>query len=306
MSLSGIEYLRRYQEIVDDLEAFLEAAQRPLPKVVWANPLRGSLEETAARILVHCPRASSLSWRPGAWRIPPEERPGHWPEHLLGRIHVQEEASLLAGDLMQAQPGERILDLCAAPGGKSAQMAIAMKDQGFLLANERSFGRLSPLRRTLDRMGVTCAAVSCMDGVRLPLAPGSFDGVFVDAPCSCEGTSRKSGARQHCATTERFRDSLSQVQRALLRKAVKFCRPGGRIVYSTCTYAPEENEAVLNIIPQGEALIEALPPFSGLKTAPGISTWGDQHFRADIGNALRIWPHHNDTGGFFLARLKRL
>lgn len=283
----------------------MEAAATPLPRVVWANPLRDVDAGREAVLRAH-PEAVPLRWLADAWRLPPAARPGTWLEHLLGHLHAQEEAAIFAGDVLGARPGERILDLCAAPGGKSARLAVAMQDRGTLVANDRRLDRLNALRRTLERLGVTCAVVTRADGLRLRgLAPdASFDRVMVDAPCTCEGTTRKSGAG---APSVGYRESIVQVQTGLLRRAIRLTRPGGTIVYATCTYAPEENEAVLDRAPRdGEVVVEPISVPAGLDLRPGVREWAGRTYRQDVTGAVRFWPHLNDTGGFFVARLRRL
>ncbi|MCO4762906.1 MAG: RsmB/NOP family class I SAM-dependent RNA methyltransferase [Myxococcales bacterium] len=298
-------WLHRYAPIVDDPEAFLAATKEPLPRVVWANPLRAPVSQTNAEIRALVPNAQPVRWRPNTWRLPPETQPGTWLAHLHGDICVQEEAALWAGDLVGAQPGDRVLDLCAAPGGKTAQIAVAMQDSGTIVANERKHGRLARLRRTLDRLGVTCAAVTCGDGARIRSMDGFFDRTLVDVPCTCEGTTRKSDGRREAVPT-RYRDSIVQIQKSLLRAALRMSRPGGTVIYSTCTYAPEENEAVLSAIRSDQATIEPLIPPPGLQVSAGLPQWQGEIYRPDVVNAARLWPHHNDTGGFFVARLRRL
>ncbi|MEZ4467194.1 MAG: RsmB/NOP family class I SAM-dependent RNA methyltransferase [bacterium] len=223
---------------------------------------------------------------------------------MYGLVHAQEEASLLAASLVGAKPGERVLDLCAAPGGKTACLAVDMADRGTLVANDRSYGRLSAIRRVLDRLGVTCTAVTCGNGTVFPEIPGGYDRVLVDAPCTCEGTSRKPG-RQHDLASPRYRHTIVQIQTALLRRALRLVRPGGRVVYSTCTYAPEENEGVLEAASTEAFHIEPVAAPPGLRLAPGLPAWEGRTFRPDMANAVRLWAHHNDTGGFFVAVLKR-
>lgn len=305
--LTGPAHLRRYAPIVDDLPAFLACAERPLPRVVIANPLKTDLATAEARVRARCPEAAPVPWRPGAWRLPPDARPGRWPEFITGLLHAQEEATIWPGELVGAQPGERILDLCAAPGGKTALMAWGMQDQGTLVANDREFGRLAALRRTLDRLGVTCAAVTHHDAARIPAQGAPFyDRVLADVPCTCEGTTRKRKGGRKAGTQARFRDTIVQVQKAVLRKAIQLVKPGGTIVYATCTYAPEENEAVLSAAPEGVVAIEPVTPPAGLHVRPGLTEWAGQAFRPDAVHAVRLWPHHNDTGGFFVAKLRRL
>lgn len=306
--------LSRYTGIVDDPEAFLACATQPLPRVLWANPLRGDPAAISQRILARCPTAELVRWRPHTWRLPSHEKPGLWPEFLTGQVHAQEEVAIFAGDLMGAQPGERIVDLCAAPGGKTVLLAVQMADRGTLVANDRNQGRLAGLRRTLERLGVSCAVVTHGDAARFPAdrppqAGGErgvgFDRVLADVPCSCEGTTRKTEGRKSI-TDPKFRATIVQVQKSILRRALGLVRPGGQVIYATCTYAPEENEAVLDAIDPSVAVIEPLEIPAGLKVTPGILAWEGRHFRPDVIHAARLWPHHNDTGGFFCARLRRL
>ncbi len=306
-AVDPVEHLRRYGPLVDDAGAFFACAQRPLPRVVIANPLKTTLAEAEARVRARCPEAEPVAWRPGAWRLPPEVLPGRWSEFITGMLHAQEEATIWPGELVGAQPGETVLDLCAAPGGKTALMAWGMGDRGTLVANDREFGRLAGLRRTLDRLGVTCAAVTHLDAARFPLAdPPVFDRVLADVPCTCEGTTRKQKGGRKAPTRDAYRRSIVHVQKAILRRAIQLVKPGGVVVYATCTYAPEENEAVLDALDPSQAVIEPLTPPPGLRVAPGLTAWGGQYFRPDVAHAVRLWPHHNDTGGFFVARLRRL
>jgi len=294
--------LARYAALSDAPADFCAAMARPLPRVIWANPLGRDVAATAAEVRRLCPEAEPVGWRPATWRLPTEARPGRWLPWMLGDLHGHEEASILAADLVGAQPGERILDLCAAPGGKSAVLAVALADRGLLVANDRKAGRLSAVRRTLDRLGVTCAAVTCGDGAVFPEISGGYDRVLVDAPCSCEGN-RPQGADEE-ATTERYRAVIIPVQKALLRRALRLVRPGGRVVYATCTFAPEENEAVVEAASAEGFVVEpvAVP---GLRLAPGLTAWAGTSFRPDMVHAVRLWPHHNNTGGFFVAVLRR-
>lgn len=294
--------LARYAPIVDHVDAFLDAAKRRLPKLVWANPLLVDLERAQDAILARCPDATAVDWHPGAWRLPISARPGNWPEYVFGWLHGQEEAALWATTNLDVRPGERVLDLCAAPGNKTAQLAIAMDNRGSLVANEYFAGRLAPLRFNLERLGVTNAVVTRADAAQFRAPDGWFDHVLVDVPCTCEGTTRK-GKRVGQDDGHRFK--IAQVQTAILRRAVRLTRPGGTIVYATCTYAPEENEAVLSALRRDDAALEPVIAPPGFRTSPGIAAWQGATYRDDIAHAARVWPHHNDTGGFFVARLRR-
>ncbi len=291
--MSHLDFLHRYADLSDDPVAFMAASGRPLPRTVWSNPLKPQAGVVD--------RLRGLGGRPfepmpGLWRLPAQAKMGL--DHAMGWVHTQDAESAFAADVLGARAGERVLDLCASPGGKTARIAVNMGDRGLVLANERSRGRLSPLRDTLERLGVTCAAVSQHDGRNLPVAQ-PFDRALVDAPCTCEGTSRKSKGG---LPTPAMRDTMVAVQKGLLRRALRAVRPGGRLVYSTCTYAPEENELVLDALEGAELL----PIEGGLTGSPGLTEWGGRSLRRDLVHARRIWPHHHDTGGFFVALLRRL
>lgn len=305
------DVFHRYRPLIDDWDAFVAALSRPLPVCVWSNPLRttpGRLERWMRAGGLH-PRP--LGWLDGAWRLPEEEGPGARFEYVAGLYHVQEEVSLVPPVLLDPRPGERVLDLCAAPGGKTAQIALAMDNRGTVVANDRHRGRLTSLRATLDRLGVINVTTTAEDGGNYPPEGGLFDRVLADVPCTCEGTSRKS-PEVLGQVDPAYAEKMSGVQTALLRKAVQVTRPGGRIVYSTCTYAPEENERVVGRIlaEQGEVLQVVPARVEGLRTEPGLTRWRDEDGREErypdqMAGALRIWPHHNDTGGFFVAVLEK-
>jgi 16S rRNA C967 or C1407 C5-methylase (RsmB/RsmF family) len=304
LSPDGLEQLRRYAGLIDDWEGFLAASVRPLPKVVWPNTLKISAGACLQRVRNRCAQAQSLDWAPDAWRIPPAASAGKWPEFHLGLLHVQEEITLFPALALGAEPGEAVLDMCAAPGNKTARIVADMRDSGLLVANEANRQRMAALQNVMYRLGVTCAMVTRGDGTGLS-GRARYDRVLVDVPCTGEGTSRKPGGwRKPRGPEEWLR--LCGLQRGLLRRGVELARPGGVIVYCTCTYAPEENEWVLDGIDPARAEIEPVRLPGGLRAAPGVKRWEGREFRADVGNGLRFWPHLNDTGGFFVARLRRL
>lgn len=297
--------LRRYRDIVDDYEGFIASASKPLSRAVWVNSLRGDADALSRRVAELAPEAVPVPWRPHTWRLPPGSKPGKWLEYALGLVHTQEEISLWPAMILDAQPGETVIDLCASPGNKTAHLALAMQDRGTLVANEHKFSRLTPLGENLSRLGLTSTIITWGDGRQLAWPDGSADRVLVDVPCTCEGTSRKSGGRIR-QPTGKSRRSLAKLQGQLLAKAIDLAKPGAPVVYSTCTYAPEENEAVLDSIPRDRAVIEPIEVPTGLVATPGLTEWQEQTYRPDVANARRLWPHHNDTGGFFVARLRRV
>jgi NOL1/NOP2/sun family putative RNA methylase len=297
----------RYRSIIDDWEAFLASLSRPLPTCIWTNTLRTSPESLQAWLERSDIDASPLAWHEGAFLLPEHVSPGNRIEYMTGLYHVQEEVSLLPPMFMDLDPSHRVLDLCAAPGNKSAQIAVEMDNRGTVVANDINHHRSRAIKRTIDRLGLANTCMTIYDGTSLPRDIGTFDRVLADVPCSCEGTTRKHPTSVENFSVE-FSARLASKQIALLRKAFQVCEPGGRVVYSTCTFAPEENEGVVQklIDDVGEDRVELLPTqVDGLETSPGLTEFNERTYTASMRHALRIWPHQNDTGGFFVAVLEK-
>lgn len=301
-----MDYFERYRDVIEDWDDFAAAVKRPLPTTIWANPLKITPDNLQNLMAEGGVALTAVPWYPGAFRLPDEVMPGLRWEYLAGLYQVQEEAALLPALLLDPQPGERVLDMCAAPGNKTAQMGAMMQNRGTLIANDRSNGRMRAARHALNRIGLTNVTTMTRDGGNLPAEMGLFDKIMVDVPCSCEGTCRKDPSvleRSSVGGSQK----LARIQTALLRKAVQLCRPGGRIVYATCTFAPEENELVLDTIlrESGDSLYLCPNDVPGLVTLPGLTKWQGQTLHPDLRHASRIWPEQNDTGGFFVAMLEK-
>lgn len=305
--MTDLGSLERYRPLVDRWPEFAEASRRPLAPCVWANPLRTGAAGLARWLAAAGVAAEPVPWLPDAFVLPAETSPGRLLAFAAGLLHVQEAVSSLPVRLLGARSGERVLDLCAAPGGKTAGIAAAVGPGGLVVANDRDRGRLGPLRRTLARLGLTNVAVTAWNAASYPRAAGRFDRVLADVPCSCEGTSRKN---PEVLARGGDRERLVALQTEILASAVRRCRPGGRVVYSTCTYAPEENEGVVDDILRSRDDLAVRPvrrsrELPGLCSEGGLASWRGRRFAPALAGALRVWPHHNDTGGFFVAVLEK-
>ena len=296
----------RYRPIVSSFDAFTDALLAPLPAVVWANPERVTPEALASQLAADGIRSEPLAWEPSAMRLLDVERPGlHWA-HAAGLYYVQEEASLVPVRLLDPRPGDRVLDLCAAPGSKTARIAFALENRGTVVANDRSAPRLAAMSAAIGRLGIRNVTCTVMDGTIYPLSAGRFDKVLVDAPCSAEGTAHKSSAWRR--EQDDFRRWIPGIQRALLERGLRLCRPGGRVVYSTCTLAPEENEAVVDAVVKklgGRARVVPVAPIEGLALSPALAEWNGTRFSPEVTNAVRLWPHVGRTSGFFIAVIEK-
>jgi 16S rRNA (cytosine967-C5)-methyltransferase len=223
---------------------------------------------------------------------------GHDPAFLAGQFSIQDEASQLVVELLDPQPGERILETCAAPGTKTAGIAERLDGVGHVLALDRHARRLRLIGRGIRRLGLGGVATLECDASR-PLdrvaEQGLFDRILVDAPCSGLGSLRRNPDARWRIKPEDFGE-LASLQRALLESAAAVLRPGGSLVYSTCTVTPEENEAVI----RGFLATRASWQVAGRDAVPaGISQLLDEN------GMLRLLPHRHDMDGFFAVRLVR-
>jgi NOL1/NOP2/sun family putative RNA methylase len=299
-----MEPFERYRDVVDDFGAFLAACERGLPMAVRVNTLRATPDEAVAAFEAEGVDVERVDWHPNVL-VPDTDRPGStWPMYH-GWTHGQEEVSAIPATVLDPQPGERVFDACAAPGSKTTQLSAMMNDEGTVVANDNNLGRLSALRFNTERLGVTNAVVTNRDARNFSLKPfdgKQFDRVLVDAPCSCEGTIRKNPDALDDWNLGHV-EQVASVQKGLLRRAVQVTNPGGVVVYSTCTFAPEENEAVLDHV-LAEEPVDVVDYDLPLQHVDGLTEFGEETYDPRVANAKRVYPHHNDTGGFFTAKLE--
>ena len=230
-------------------------------------------------------------------------------EHMLGYYYVQEIASMLPVLILKPEPKEKILDLTAAPGSKTTQIAATMKNTGLIIANEVSLGRIKILASNTERCGVINTIITKKEGAaicrRFKNTNTEFDRILVDAPCSGEGTLRSSYKTYKMWNPQTIK-RLSRIQKQLLTSAIEICKPGGTIVYSTCTHAPEENEEVVDFVLDKFDNIKLQDIKLPIKTRPGITKWQDQKYSKEVTKCARVYPQDNNTEGFFIAKLRKV
>ena len=272
-------------QLGEEHPAFLDSLERPRAVAVRFNPLKG---EKPVLPFVGDP----VPWEPMGYYYDPDARPGLHPYHEAGVYYLQEASAMSAVALLDPQPGEWVCDLCAAPGGKTTQIAGRMAGEGFLLCNEYSPKRAKILSRNIERMGIAHALVTNENVEKLAKHfAGMFDRVLIDAPCSGEGMFRK----EEAAVTDWSPDTVQMCanrQAEILHEGAKLVRPGGRLVYSTCTFAPEENEETL------AAFLESHPEFTPEAVEAPWFTPGPM-------GSFRLWPHKLLGEGHFVAVLHR-
>jgi NOL1/NOP2/sun family putative RNA methylase len=300
----AMEVLERYREIVPDYARFVETNLAPEPVNLRIRASRIAPDEVERRLME---QGFELAPVPGLPTLRTVVRAPHAPaqtvEHWLGHIHIQQAVMAIPSLALDPKPGERVLDLCAAPGGKTSHLAELMNEQGCLVAVDPKEKRLRGLMANLFRMGHTNVLVVASDGRELPRG-ARFDRVLVDAPCSAEGNFRRQRGRLPRQRSA-FGRYVQNLQRSLLRRAVELTVPGGTVVYSTCTWAPEENERVVaDALRDLPVAIEPIP--LNLPHAPGLTAWEGETFPPEMVHAWRLYPEHLDSGGAFVVRLRRL
>jgi len=296
--------LERYRSIIAEWTAFTEAVHRPEPTVFRVRT--GRVDEAVLLDELHAQgfRTRPLEGQPSFHQVEEEPYPVSMSlEHWHGLLYVQQASTGVAAPVLGPRPGERVLDLCAAPGGKTAHAADLMEDRGCLVASEISEDRTRGLLGNMYRLGCTNVLAVAGDGRDFPLG-ARFDRVLVDAPCSGEGTLRRRGGRppHQSASFLRF---VTSMQDALLARAIELTRPGGEILYVTCTFAPEENEAVVSRALERHP-VELEPIVLPVPHAPGVTSFEGARYDPRVEGTARVYPHHLDSGGLFLARLRRL
>ncbi len=286
----------------------LQAMARPRAVAVRENPLKPA-HSPWERLTADGLRLQPLPWYPAARVVPAEQRAllSHHPLVSEGHLYIQNAASLLPVLALDPRPGERVLDLCAAPGSKTLQIWAAMEKRGWLSAVEAVRPRFHRLRANLARHGAEAVHTYLKDGAWVwRQVPESFDRVLLDAPCSSEGQFQLQRPESHRYWSPRKIREMARKQRRLILSAFQCLRPGGVMVYSTCTLAPEENEAVVDHLlrrfPEA-AKVEAVD--LGLPQArSGITHWQGHDYHPSLEQALRIVPDEV-MEGFFLCRIRK-
>ena len=277
---------------------FLASFDRPLCTGLRKNPLKAGFTGDLSRFLL-----APVPWCPTGFYYDAASRPGLSPYHAAGLYYLQEPSAMAPAELLDPQPGERVLDLCAAPGGKSTQLAGKLLGKGLLVCNEINAKRAKILSGNMERLGISNALVLNEHPKKLTERfAGYFDKILVDAPCSGEGMFRK----EEAAVTDWTEDTnaiCANRQLEILASAAGMLRPGGRLVYSTCTFSPVENEGVIS------EFLWKNPDFSVEKLdvpflSPGRPDWVPNP-APGLEHTFRLWPHRLLGEGHYAAVLRR-
>ncbi len=273
-----VQFLIRMKEMLGaEYEAFLASYDKERAYGMRINTLKMEKEE-ALKLLPFS--LEPVLWCETGFYYQEEERPGKHPFHEAGLYYIQEPSAMITAELEEITPGEHVLDLCAAPGGKSTQLACKMQGKGVLVSNEINAQRAAILSQNIERMGIKNAIVTNESPEKLSKFLGAFfDKIVVDAPCSGEGMFKKEPLAVSEWSEENV-ENCSRRQREILSYASAMLKPGGRIIYSTCTFSKQENEDV-------------------------VQGFLSEHAEYKVVQMHRIWPHKAKGEGHFAAVLQK-
>ena len=305
------EFLERLARILpaSEHDAVLRSFSQAKPTTFRVNTLHASVEAVRTELEGAGFQLDPVSWRPGAFMLRQGEleRLQETEVYKTGKVYVQSLSSMMPALALDPQPGERILDLTAAPGSKTTQMACLMNGQGTIVANDNNRPRFYKLKANVKMQGASNVEVSLRYGESFGQRPGEFDRVLVDAPCSTEGRFYLPKPASYQFWKPRKMHEMAHKQRKLLAAGLHTLKPGGVLVYSTCTFAPEENEAVVDWALKKYAHLVSLEPITLpiQNVSPGLVGWEDRSYHPELRQAVRILPN-TVMEGFFMAKLRKV
>jgi NOL1/NOP2/sun family putative RNA methylase len=245
-----------------------------------------------------------IPWCPNGFYYNREENPAKHPYYYAGLYYIQEPSAMTPASFLPVEPGERVLDLCAAPGGKTTELGAKLKRQGVLVSNDISISRTKALLHNIELNGIPNIVVLSEEPAKMAgRFHGYFDKILVDAPCSGEGMFRKDPQMVKAWSPEKVAQ-YGALQKEIMLEAAKMLKPGGKMIYSTCTFAPEENEQTIEYLLEnldGFSLVD-LPLYDGFDQ--GHPEWSKTG-REDLKKCRRLWPHRIKGEGHFVALLQK-
>ncbi len=301
------EFEERYRQLLgSSYDDFIRYSLSYLNKSIRVNTLKTTVAELKERLQQQNFRLFQVPWcKEGFWMKGDRTDFGNLVEHTLGYFYIQEAASMIPAVALNPQPGEIVLDMCASPGSKTTQMAAMLENKGIIVANDVTGDRMKPLGINLQRMGILNVVESQARGQQLMRLATRFDRVLVDAPCSGTGTIRKSPETLKIWNPLMVRRLASQ-QKTLIDTGFSLLKPGGTLVYSTCSVEPEENEGVVDWLLQkypDSAQVEEIK--LEISRSSPVLNFEKNSYSSEVRKCLRIWPQDNNTEGFFVAKLRK-
>ena len=316
------EFIERMKKLLpdqEDREAFWSIVKSKPPVSIRCNKLKISPEKLKSRLekkgwkisqpFSDYPEIMIIDEEKGGKLAPGEL--GKTKEHLLGYYYVQEISSIMPIIALKPNKEDIFLDLCASPGSKTTHASVEMQNQGIIIANDVSIGRISILASNLEKTGSSNTIITRHDGVilsqKLKNLNLKFTKILTDVPCTGEGNIR-SNPKTFLMWNLKIINKLSRIQKKLASSVIPLLKQGATLLYSTCTHSPEENELIINSLLENSDFnleVENIELPKEFKTRPGITSWENQTLHPDIKKSCRIYPQDNNTEGFFLCKLRK-
>lgn len=290
--------MERYKPIIDDWEAFQKACEEPLVSTVRKNSIKAA-DNFEKRLRESFENVEKTDWNSNIYRLPETETPGKSMLHWMGEYYVQEESAAIPVNVLEPEKRDKILDMAAAPGGKTTQIASEIENKGVVVANDESGQRMKSLHANVYRTGAACVAATNYDGRQIPEGE-EYDKILVDAPCSGEADRARRGESANISEIK----GLAQLQKQLAVKAEGLLKEGGVMVYSTCTFAPEENEEVVKHVLE-ETNLELVEAETGAEHVRGATEFEDKVYGEEMKKTIRVYPHHLNSGGIYIAKFRK-
>ena len=295
------KFIDRYSNLID-FNKFKEYSFKKQDKSIRVNTLKINNSKLKSKLKDF--KLKKVPWcDQGFFNSGKRTDLGNLPEHGLGYFYIQEASSLIPPLVLNPKKEDFVLDMAAAPGSKTTQLAAMMKNEGLILANDLDYKRIVSLNSNLQRCGVFNTITTMMEGRFFKNF--QFDKILLDAPCSGTGTIRKS-PKTILNWSTNIVNRLAGMQKQLIRTAFENLKEGGTLVYSTCTLEPQEDEGVISHLLEeyDNAKLQKIS-LNNLKSSKPITEFERNIYQKDVKNCLRIWPQDNDSDGFFIAKIKK-
>ena len=289
---------------IEGTKELLKANEKPLKPCIRINTNKIEIQTLLSRLEKKGSKFQKIDQIPYGFKVLKSRYSiGSTHEFLQGYYYIQNEASMLPALALSPKSHGVLIDMCAAPGSKATQIAQEMNNQGTLILIERNAKRIPKLEYNLRRMSIKNSVVINLDAIDLNRLNIKADGILLDAPCTGEGLIRKDPGRKINKTLSDI-EKMSSIQKRLLKSGLESLKPGGKLVYSTCSIAPEENEFVINDV------LNKFDDYSILKIKLDYGVNGydkvfDKELRKDLVNSIRLFPHVDDTIGFFICLIQK-
>ena len=299
--------IKRYIKIlgIEDTIKLLKANEEPLNPTIRSNLLKITPEKLKENLAKKDFKLETIEWVPYGFEVLEAKlNIGSTHEYLQGYYYLQNKASMLPPLVLNPKPNETVIDMCAAPGSKSTHLAQIMNNQGTLILIEKNIKRIPSLEMNLRRMGITNSIILNTDAINLQEFNIDADKILLDAPCTGEGLVREDPSRKTSKTVYDL-EKMAKIQKKLLASGLNSLKPGGLLLYSTCSIGPEENELVIDEVLKNNSKVQIVK-INKNYGVNGLTSFNGKSLLDDLIYSQRIYPHLHNTIGFFLCLIKRL